>query len=60
MGRAPSLPEMDGERKTKTSPEERIREGDLSREILLEEFRRDPVRWRARHRDPEERERECI
>lgn len=42
MGKAPILPETDGERKTKISSEERIREGDLSKQILLEEPRREP------------------
>jgi len=44
MGRAPILPETDGERKTKISFEERIIEGDLSRYILLEEPRRETGR----------------
>lgn len=42
-GGAPILSELDGESKTKTISEKGIREGDLSREILLEEPQRDPV-----------------
>lgn len=53
-GGAPSLSELDEERKTKRSYEKAVREGNRSREILLGEPPRDPVSWRAGHRDPRE------
>lgn len=53
-GGAPSLSELDEERKTKRSYEKAVREGNGSREILLGEPPRDPVSWRAGHRDPRE------